>query len=72
MKLLDNLPDRQRQVICLHVCEGLPLQDVAEVLEISYSAAKASLCVGRRRLRSELKDVYPQVDSTTKKPERWD
>ncbi len=48
---LDRLPDRQRQVLYLHACEDLPIAQVANVLGISSTAAKASLCVARERMR---------------------
>ena len=66
MQALDELPQRQRDVMYLHVCEGLPLREITEVLGIGYGAVKASLAVGRKSLRNTLKDVYADVDSAAK------
>lgn len=65
MEALDQLPDRQRSVVYLHVCEQLSLSEIATVLAISYTAAKASLSAGRQQLRRTLKDVYSNVNSGT-------
>ena len=48
---LDELPDRQREVLYLNACEQLSLREVAEVLGISSDAAKASLSLARGKLR---------------------
>ena len=54
---MDRLPPRQREVLYLHACEQMPLEEIAEVLEISSDAVKASLSLARKRVRRELKDV---------------
>jgi RNA polymerase sigma factor (sigma-70 family) len=62
MTHLGLLPPRQQQVVYLHVCEGLCLRHISEVLDISYEAAKASLAMGRKRLRHELKDLFSEIN----------
>jgi RNA polymerase sigma-70 factor (ECF subfamily) len=64
VEALDALPDHQRQAVYLHACEGLSLSEVADVLGISYQAAKASLCAGRTRLREKLADMLPSNNTT--------
>jgi RNA polymerase sigma-70 factor, ECF subfamily len=54
---LDSLPARQREVLHLHACEELSLDEIAAVLGISADAAKASLCEARRRLRRRFKEI---------------
>ena len=48
---MEKLPDRQRQVLHLHACEELSLAEIADVLEISADAVKASLYEARKSLR---------------------
>jgi RNA polymerase sigma-70 factor (ECF subfamily) len=56
---LDDLPDRQREVLYLNACEGLSLREVAEALGISPDAAKASLSLARKKLRETLAEPNP-------------
>ncbi len=60
---LDALPDRQRRVMHLAVCESLPQAEVAEVLGITTQAVKASLAAGRKRLREQLEDIDQQLQA---------
>jgi RNA polymerase sigma-70 factor (ECF subfamily) len=53
---LDSLPARQRQVLYLHACEEMSIAQIAEVLEITADAAKASLSLARKAMRRKLKD----------------
>lgn len=55
LQALDQLPDRQRGVMYLTACEAMSIKEVAEVLDISPDAVKASLYVARVRLRRILK-----------------
>lgn len=54
---MDKLPPRQREVLYLHACEGLCLADIADVLDISSDAVKASLSLARKRMRRQLEDL---------------
>jgi RNA polymerase sigma-70 factor (ECF subfamily) len=58
---MDQLPDRQRQVLYLITCEQLSHEEVAEVLEIGVAAVKSNLCVARKAMRTRLKTVYESV-----------
>ena len=58
---MDQLPQRQRQVLYLISCEGLSQSEVSEVLGIDLTAVKASLSLARKELRRRLSDVYDDV-----------
>jgi RNA polymerase sigma-70 factor (ECF subfamily) len=58
---MDQLPARQRQVLYLTTCEGLSLDETAEVLAITVPAVKANLSLARKEMRRRLNDVYEQV-----------
>jgi RNA polymerase sigma-70 factor, ECF subfamily len=55
LEALDRLPPRQREVLYLAACEEMPLAEIAEVLEISTDAAKASLSAARKQMRERLR-----------------
>jgi RNA polymerase sigma-70 factor (ECF subfamily) len=54
---LDELPDRQREVLYLHACEGLTHQEIRDVLGISIESVKANLSLARKRMRERLRDL---------------
>ncbi|HJS08443.1 MAG TPA: RNA polymerase sigma factor [Pirellulales bacterium] len=58
---MDQLPQRQRQVLYLISCEGFSHSEVSEVLGIGLPAVKASLSLARKEMRLRLKDVYDEV-----------
>jgi RNA polymerase sigma-70 factor (ECF subfamily) len=58
MEAMEALPQRQREVLYLSACEGLSAAEVSVVLDISTDAVKANLCLARKKLRLELKDLY--------------
>ncbi|QNP72589.1 sigma-70 family RNA polymerase sigma factor [Streptomyces roseirectus] len=47
---LRTLPDRQRQVLVLHCLQGMPQQEIADLLEISRGGVAASLHKARGKL----------------------
>jgi RNA polymerase sigma-70 factor (ECF subfamily) len=57
LEAMDSLPGRQREVLYLHACEQLSLAQIAEVLQISPDAVKASLSLARKKMRRRLSDV---------------
>jgi len=59
--VLDQLPDRQRQVMHLITVEQLSQQAAAEILGISIAAVKASLSMARKQMREQLRDLYREV-----------
>jgi RNA polymerase sigma-70 factor, ECF subfamily len=54
---MEKLPARQREVLYLFAREGLSLREIAQVLDITPEAAKASLCEARKRLRQQFRDI---------------
>ena len=58
---LDQLPDRQRQVMHLITIEQLSQPATAEILGISVAAVKASLSMARKQMREQLQDLYREV-----------
>jgi RNA polymerase sigma-70 factor (ECF subfamily) len=59
LKIMDSLPPRQREVLYLSACEGLSLDQIAAVLDVTAEAAKASLCLARKKMRDKLPNVCP-------------
>ncbi len=51
---IDSLPDMQRQVFILRYYEGLPLKEIAKVLNRSIGTVKANLFHATRKLREML------------------
>lgn len=54
---LDTLPPRQREVLYLSACEELSAAEIASVLEVSLDSVKVNLCLARKKLREQLKDL---------------
>jgi RNA polymerase sigma-70 factor (ECF subfamily) len=61
LEAMDQLPQRQRQVLYLITCEQLSHEEVAEVLEIGVAAVKSNLCIARKAMRTRLKQLYESV-----------
>ena len=51
-----GLPDRQREVLVLHVYQGLDYRAIAESLGCTYEDVKVNLSLARRRLKEELRE----------------
>jgi DNA-directed RNA polymerase specialized sigma24 family protein len=47
-------------VLFLHACEGLSIAEVAQALDSSPAAVKASLCLARKRMRARLGHLFPE------------
>jgi RNA polymerase sigma-70 factor (ECF subfamily) len=58
---MDELPDRQRQVLYLTTCEGLARAEVATVLDISDASVKSNLSLARKEMRRRLKELYEEM-----------
>lgn len=58
---MDELPERQRQVMHLITVEQLNQQETADVLGICPAAVKASLSMARKHLRNQLQELYEEV-----------
>lgn len=53
-ELLTTLPEDQRQTVTLHYYNGLPLAEVADVMETNVSTCKSRLRLARDKLRERL------------------
>lgn len=56
-ELLEKLSDDYRETVILHYLEGYTLEETAEILEISLSAAKMRISRAKEILRKEVKNV---------------
>ena len=61
LETLDSLPPRQREVLYLAAVEDLSLADISDVLGVSRDAAKVSLSLARKRMRSALEPSCEDV-----------
>jgi RNA polymerase sigma-70 factor (ECF subfamily) len=52
---VDLLPERQREVLMLHLYQGLDYHEIAAALGCSYDGVKMNLSLARKRLKEELK-----------------
>ena len=55
---LMTLSSRQRAVFSLRHFEGMPLEDIAEMLKLDIGTVKAHLFRAIAKLRTQLKDLY--------------
>lgn len=53
---VERLPARQREVLLLHVYQGLDYHEIAAALGCTYDDVKVNLCLARKRLKEELKE----------------
>ena len=58
-RVIDYLPDRQKTTFILSYIEGLPRQEVADIMEISLKSVESLLQRAKQNLRSRLKNNYP-------------
>ena len=60
---MDQLPERQRQVLYLITCENMARDEVATILDMSETAVNSNLSLARKEMRQRLKEVYESVCS---------
>ena len=53
-KLIAALPEREREVIHLHDCEGLGYDEIAQIIGSSESAARMACSRARHKIKEEL------------------
>ena len=58
-KATDCLPDSQKTAFILSYIEGLPRQEVADVMETSLKAVESLLQRAKKNMRTELTKMYP-------------
>ncbi|MHC4781271.1 MAG: RNA polymerase sigma factor, partial [Planctomycetota bacterium] len=51
-----KLPDKSREVATLHLIEGLPLKEIAEILETPEGTVRWWMFKAREILREELRE----------------
>lgn len=56
-KILKLLPEKQQEVYHLREVEGLPYQDIAEVLSLSLSEVKVYLHRARTKIKSSIEKI---------------
>jgi RNA polymerase sigma-70 factor (ECF subfamily) len=56
-QVIDTLPTRHREIFHLREVEGLPYQDIAEILSISLSEVKVTLHRTRKRIRTSIEKI---------------
>jgi RNA polymerase sigma-70 factor (ECF subfamily) len=61
LEAVEELPERQRQVVYLRACEELSAEEIARVLDTNSAAVKANLCVARKTLRARLRDLVEDL-----------
>jgi RNA polymerase sigma-70 factor (ECF subfamily) len=52
---IERLPQRQREVLTLHLYQGLDYREIAATLGCSYDDVKMNLSLARKRLKEDLK-----------------
>jgi len=52
---IERLPDRQREVLTLHLYQGLDYREISAALGCTYDDVKMNLSLARKRLKEELK-----------------
>ena len=53
---VELLPERQREVLVLHLYQGMAYTDIAASLGCTYDDVKMNLSLARKRLKAELKE----------------
>lgn len=53
---IEHLPPRQREVLVLHLYQGLGYTEIAAALACTYDDVKVNLSLARKRLKDELKE----------------
>jgi RNA polymerase sigma-70 factor (ECF subfamily) len=57
-KAITKLPDNQRIAFTLHKVEGVPYQEISEVMNITVSAVESLIHRAKANLRKSLEDFY--------------
>lgn len=53
-RAIDELPPRQREVLCLRFFEGFDYYEISDIMKISYQVARNYASRGMKRLRTQL------------------
>lgn len=58
-EVIDSLPDSQKTAFILSYIEGLPRQEVADIMENSLKAVESLLMRAKKNMRTKLEKSYP-------------
>ncbi len=53
-RVIDNLPEQQKQVVQLRDIEGLEYEQIAEIMDMNLNALRVTLSRARNKIRDEL------------------
>lgn len=67
MKAMSELPPDFREILQLRVVEGLPYEEIAEILDIKVGTVKSRLARARNQLRKNLEDGNFSEPASSKK-----
>ena len=56
-RLIDSLPEKQRQAIRLREIEGMEFSQIASITSMSQSAVRVCICRARNTLRKEMEKI---------------
>ena len=56
-RLIDSLPEKQRQAIRLREIEGMEFSQIASITSMSQSAVRVCICRARATLRTEMEKI---------------
>ncbi len=57
-KAIERLPDSQRVAFTLHKIEGLPYQEISEIMDTSLSSVESLMFRARKNLQKTLRNYY--------------
>lgn len=55
---LETLPARQKEIIYLRFMQGVPMADIAQMLDMNYQSVRNSIHRAMQTLRSKIKMIY--------------
>jgi RNA polymerase sigma-70 factor (ECF subfamily) len=61
-KAIAKLPENQRIAFTLHKVEGVPYQEISEIMKITVSAVESLIHRAKANLRKWLEDFYLKED----------
>jgi len=60
IKQVETLPEKQRVAFTLHKIEGLPYQEIAEVMQVTLASVESLIFRANQSLRKKLQHYYNQ------------
>lgn len=60
---LETLPARQKEIIYLRFMQGVPMADIAQMLDMNYQSVRNSIHRAMQTLRSKIKMIYLFITS---------